>query len=195
MRRRRDSLEANAISFLKKPSAGVCRPQAANKFQSFFPRHVLRFCNDPIEGSCKIKFCTATRCGRAESWEKLFARSERRIVRQRRTTEAQSEAETPSQKWRSHFWDTKPRAPGVWPGALGLEKREGEKREFIAEQRHDNIGETKSQPPRNTIHEMFTAGSKTIQNPILTSVKIWRIVSVLKLSIRTIQKERGNEHG
>ncbi len=40
------------------------------------------------------------------TWEKHFARSERRIVRHERTTEAQSEAKPFSKKWLRHFFDT-----------------------------------------------------------------------------------------
>ena len=99
-------------------------PAGGKKFQPFFPRRVLQFCNDPIEGSCKIKFCTATRCGRCRILEKHFARSERHgfytatssgcVELNRawplnaaiaRSTEAQNGAKTPSKKMQSIFFD------------------------------------------------------------------------------------------
>ena len=40
------------------------------------------------------------------TWEKHSARSERRIVCRRQTTEAQSGAKTPSKKMQSIFFDT-----------------------------------------------------------------------------------------
>jgi G:T/U-mismatch repair DNA glycosylase len=73
---------------------------------------------------------------------------------------------------------------------LFVEKREGEKREFISEQRHHNIVPVKSQLFSVTIHEMFTGGSKTIQNPRLTKGKIRCIVSTLKVSMLTTGKRR-----
>lgn len=61
----------------KKPSAGVSRPQARNTVQSFFPRRVRG--KNPL------------------------ARSERRIVCRRQTTEAKSEANPPQKSGYAAF--------------------------------------------------------------------------------------------
>ena len=79
--------EGPPLRLSKKPSARVCRPQAAKKSNRF------------SRGVYVVKRRTAALLALSRPLagprEKLFARSERRIVRHGRTTEAQSEAGRP----------------------------------------------------------------------------------------------------
>ena len=58
-----------------RPRVGGLEPPVPAIFWLLFVRtksnRRVRLCNDPIEGSCTIRFCAATRCGRAESWGRV----------------------------------------------------------------------------------------------------------------------------
>jgi hypothetical protein len=66
------------------------------------------FAMTPSRGHAKLNSARPLDVAVAESWEKHFARSERRIGCRRQTTEAQSEAKTPSKKMQSIFFDPHP---------------------------------------------------------------------------------------